>query len=293
MDIRYGTINKSIDVLEIVIKNNMYIPAGDMNRATLFGDPVPGVVKSIFINGVVYNELQDIIIRENGIYTKDEVNYDYEDKVRNIHSKIRLEFGSMHEEFPEQVMSVKYLKGNEKVLELGGNIGRNSMVIAYILKQQNNDNNFVSLECCQHDAKKLEYNRDLNDFKFYVESSALSSRKLIQKGWETLPSDEDIPGWSKINTITWRQLKDKYRIEFDTLVLDCEGAFYYILQDTPEILDNIKTIIMENDYFHEPQHKPWVQNMLKQKGFRLDYQQPLTSHPGLGYITDFYEVWLR
>jgi hypothetical protein len=36
---------------------------------------------------------------------------------------------------------------------------------------------------------------------------------------------------------------------FDTLVLDCEGAFYYILQDTPEILEGIKLLIMENDYF--------------------------------------------
>ena len=288
MDIRYGTRNNSIDVLEIVKKNNMHIPSGDVNRAVLFGDPVPGVVKSIFINGVVYNELQDITIRDNGIYTKEDINYDYEQLARNIHSKIKLEFGSMYEEFPEQVMSVKYLKGNEKVLELGGNIGRNSMVIAHILKQHSNDSNFVSLECCPEDAKKLEYNRDLNGFKFHIEPSALSSRKLIQKGWETMPSDTDVPGWSRINTITWQELKDKYKIDFDTLVLDCEGAFYYILQDTPEILDNIKTILMENDYFLQPDHKPWVQNMLKQKGFRLDYQRALNQH-----LTDFYEVWLR
>ena len=38
-------------------------------------------------------------------------------------------------------MAVRYLTGNEKVLEFGGNIGRNSLVIAHIL-----NNNSVSLE---------------------------------------------------------------------------------------------------------------------------------------------------
>jgi hypothetical protein len=56
-------------------------------------------------------------------------------------------------------------------------------------------------------------------------------------------------GFSWVSTITLEQLKSKYNIEFDTLVLDCEGAFYYILMDMPEILNNINLIIMENDYW--------------------------------------------
>jgi bifunctional polynucleotide phosphatase/kinase len=50
-------------------------------------------------------------------------------------------------------MVVKYLTGNEKVLEIGGNIGRNSLIIAYIL---GNRNNFVTLECDENIAKQLE-----------------------------------------------------------------------------------------------------------------------------------------
>jgi hypothetical protein len=34
-------------------------------------------------------------------------------------------------------MTVKYLTGNEKVLELGANIGRNSLIISYILNCNN------------------------------------------------------------------------------------------------------------------------------------------------------------
>ena len=84
--------------------------------------------------------------------------------------------------------------------------------------------------------------------KFYIESSALSQRKLIQKDWETKPSETLEPNFKWVNTIRLEQLKTKYNIKFDTLVLNCEGAFYYILMGMPEILDNINLTIMENDY---------------------------------------------
>ena len=41
-------------------------------------------------------------------------------------------------------MVVRYLKGNERVLEIGGNIGRNSLVISSILGK--NSENLVVLE---------------------------------------------------------------------------------------------------------------------------------------------------
>jgi hypothetical protein len=83
---------------------------------------------------------------------------------------------------------------------------------------------------------------------FFVENSALSKRPLIQKDWDTIVSDVVLEGYKKVNTITLEELHYKYKIEFDTLILDCEGAFYYILLDMPEILNNIKLIIVENDY---------------------------------------------
>ncbi|NDB84401.1 MAG: hypothetical protein EB127_17110, partial [Alphaproteobacteria bacterium] len=78
-------------------------------------------------------------------------------------------------------------------------------------------------------------------------------------------------------------------IEFDTLVLDCEGAFYYILMDMPEILTNIKTIIMENDY-HDITHKNYIDTVLKENNFYLDYQEA----GGWGCCRDnFFEVWKK
>ena len=77
----------------------------------------------------------------------------------------------MKEELAEQKMVVRYLSGQEKVLEIGGNIGRNSLVIASILE---NSNNLVTLESDVNISKALSQNRDLNNMKFHIESSALS-----------------------------------------------------------------------------------------------------------------------
>jgi FkbM family methyltransferase len=214
-----------------------------------------------------------------------------EERIRNIHRHLRIDFGSFEEELPEQIMSAKFLKGTEKVLEIGGNIGRNSLVISYILSQKNN-NDFVCIETDLENADKLKHNRNMNNLKFHIETSALSSRKLIQKGWNTRPlSDhESIPyDHHIIDTITWKELNRKYNIMFDTLVLDCEGAFYYILLDTPEILDNINLIIVENDYC-DTKKQEYVENKFIENGFTIAYAAP---HPWAKEDKNFYQVWKK
>jgi FkbM family methyltransferase len=183
-------------------------------------------------------------------------------------------------------MAVRYLTGTEKVLEIGGNIGRNSLVIASILE---NKSNLVVLESDPNIANQLTENRDLNHFTFHIERAALSNRRLIQAGWETKPSDILLPGYNWVNTITLAQLNAKYNIDFDTLVLDCEGAFYYILMDTPEILDTIKLIIMENDYT-DITHKHYIDGVMTQHNFYREYVEA----GGWGPCHDrFFEVWKR
>jgi FkbM family methyltransferase len=294
MKILYGiSIYNSIDVTNICLsqltKNNIIrIPNGDHNRANIFTDPLPGIIKKIFI-------LNDDNIREYDIYLKVHINItgttiqttqQIENILANIHSKLNIKHGNFSDELPEQKMSVRYLKGNEKVLEIGGNIGRNSLVIASILQDPTN---LVTLECDINVAKQLIENRDLNNFNFYVEKSALSNRSLIQKGWETIPSDTLIDGYTWVDTITFNNLKMKYNIEFDTLVLDCEGAFYYILMDMPEILNNIKLIIMENDY-GDISKKEYVDEILIKNNFYIDYQESGGWGP---CFNNFFEVWKK
>jgi FkbM family methyltransferase len=316
MKILYGIKDNTIDVTDICYKllmkeNIIKIQFDDNYRANIFTDPCWGVVKTIFImkeNNLTleYDHTNDIYIdtTTNEVYTKDVPNYiksvypdslNCHEKLKNIHSKLKIGYGDFQEEYPEQMMAVRYLTGNEKVLEIGSNIGRNSLVINYILSQKNNDN-FVTLECDNDIANILTYNRNLNNFHFHIENAALSKRKLIQKGWNTICSDVLLDGYKNVNTITYEELNEKYNIPFDTLILDCEGAFYYILMDMPEILNNMNLIIMENDY-HDINHKKYVDDVLIKNNFYIDYVE--SGGSALAYsifphlYDKFFEVWKK
>ena len=293
--ILYGTLEDRRDVTEICLNsltnnNVITIPRGDVNRSRFFSDHLPGIEKRIFIRideiDSEYDQKYIIKININSriIDAKDDRETDR--KIDNIHQRLRIHHGYFHDELPEQKMVVRYFTGNEKVLELGGNIGRNSLIIASIV----NNNNFVTLESDVNSANKLEENRNLNNYTFHVEKSALSKQRLIQSGWTTKVSDVLEDGYFSVNTITLDELNLKYKIDFDTLVLDCEGAFYYILMDTPQILDNVKLIIMENDY-QSIFHKYYVDCVLKKYNFYIDYSEDLVWEGQLR--RNFYQVWKK
>ena len=240
-------------------------------------------------NNIIIYCLIIIIIILIIILTQNKENFESNsiNRLNTIHKQLKIDYGSFEDEYPEQLMVATYLKGTEKVLEIGGNIGRNSLIIGYILSQYNN--NFVSLESDTDISKQLIHNRDLNKMTFYIENSALSKRKLIQKGWDTIVSDDILEGYKSVNIINFQELEKKYNITFDTLVLDCEGAFYYILMDMPEILNNINLILMENDY-NDIMHKNYINDILKQQNFKIDY----TMGGGWGPCKDFFfEVWKK
>ena len=295
MKIKYGIKNNNIDVTDIclkklVIDGIIVIPSGDMVRASYFTDPLKGVLKSIFIeHGETISEYKDyqkiqIEIEKNTI----EEDTNFEKKLEYIHSQLKMVYGNLKEELPEQKMVVRNLTGKEKVLEIGANLGRNTMVISSILAKYNNTD-FVTLESDTEIAKKLNENKELNNLQFHIENAALSKRKLIQRGWNTIPSEVLLKGYSLVNTITLEELKSKYNIVFDTLIMDCEGAFYFILLDMPEILDNITMIIMENDYF-DITKKQYIDNILKKNNFYRDYVEPGGWGPCEAF---FYEVWKK
>ena len=300
MYIKYGIISNNIDVTDICLSklthnNIITIPSDESQRSYYFSDPLYGTLKKIIIINkdsiteyehfytIKINILDNTITKIN--------NNDINNKISDIHSKLKIKYGSLNDELPEQKMVIRYLTGNEKVLEIGGNIGRNSLIISHILETKNASTNinFVSLESDINIANQLRENRDLNNFNFHIESSALSKRKLIQKGWDTIISNTLEEGYQWVNTITLNELNKKYNIVFDTLVLDCEGAFYYILMDMPELLDTIKLIIMENDYTNLS-HKTYIDEVLIKYNFHRDYVEIGGWGP---CYSNFFEVWKK
>jgi FkbM family methyltransferase len=208
------------------------------------------------------------------------------ERLQLIHSKLRLIHGSLLEEFPEQLMTAMFLPEDAKVLELGGNVGRNSCVIASIL---NDSSNLVTMESCPKSAKLLKKNRDFNGLRFHIEVAAISKIPLIQSEWNSMPSTVDVPGFFRVNTMTFDEVQKKYGMEFNTLVADCEGALYNILLDDPEMLRNMKLIIIEND-FRDFQNMLFVHDLFKRYGLELVYNREGGWEPCYHY---FYQVWSR
>jgi len=303
--VEYGIEDKYIDITDIailacIVDNVLQIPASDHDRASIFTDPLQGTLKHIRVtkNGqsTLYTNEQSISIDVSDIDRSkitirpstwyDPTISDPGTRLELIHRNIRFIGGNMRDEYPEQLMAVMFVPKDAKVLELGSNIGRNTLTIATILSDQSN---LVTLECDPNTVITLRKNMDINRYKFHIEDSALSYRKLIQRGWDTIPSEEVLPGYVPVKSITYQELEAKYDIVFDTIVADCEGALYYILSDYPDMLNNIRTIIMENDY-HNINHKITVDNVIKSKGFSRIYVRGGGWGPCFG---NFFEVWQK
>lgn len=294
VSIFYGIMDNRKDVTAICLSqltynNTITIPKGDANRSRFFKDHIFGTEKTVFVimNGSEseYNKSYTIKINLNDSTIRAQSENDVNTKLSAIHDKISLRHGKFKDELPEQKMAMNYLTGSEKVLEIGGNIGRNSLIIASVV----GSDNLITLESDTSIAKQLEENRNNNNFTFKIENSALSKRKLIQRGWNTEPSNVLKEGYIWVNTINYEELKLKYNIQFDTLVLDCEGAFYFILMDMPEILSNIKLIIMENDYSNIS-HKKYIDSILRENNFTNNYIE--AGGCGCCYRM-FFEVWTK
>ena len=292
MKILYGTVQKYVDVTSTINQTiDVIIPSGDVNRNRLFGilDPLPGILKEVVINDIVYIHVIELKVNVKNNSVEVLTSHDLlaaTTKLHQIHKTLELSYGNFLEEYPEQIMAVTYIQPDNCVLEIGGNVGRNSLVIAKLLNDQTN---LVTLESDTFIASQLTHNRDKNKLTFNIENSALSARKLIQLGWDTIPSDILLPGYKHVSNISFDELEKKYNKTFDTLVADCEGALYYILQDFTTMLTNINIIIMENDY-RDINQKNKVDEIIKSNGFERAYYESGGWGPCYNF---FFEVWKK
>lgn len=294
--IAYGADGFYRDITDIAlnkcVKNGiLFIPAEDSNRDILFGDPIYGTVKHIKIlysnKCKIYSEKENILLDVTNTQKLKESPYT---KLAKIHFNLAFLHGSLRDEYPEQIMLSMFLQPENIVLEFGSNIGRATVVAASLLEKSEN---LVTLECDSISYKKLLHNRDINELKFSVENAALSYKPLLLSANDcigfTVEGNETVPGYEKINTITFEELEAKHSLKFDTFVIDCEGAFYYIVKENPHILKNINLIIMENDY-KIIEHKKELDDILRNAGLVRVYVEGCKWKP---CAENFYEVWKR
>jgi FkbM family methyltransferase len=291
IQVLYGINNSYSDITDLVrelcIHNGLLeIPAGNGACDELFGDPLPNVLKHIKLTyqGVttIFTADQPIILNEaeTGGDTPPE------DRLDAIHKRLKFKGGDIRDTYPNQLMVVMFLQPHNKVIELGAGIGRTTLTIASLL---NNSASVVAMECNAESYLTLCENRDANGLAFKVENAALSGRATYQKDWHTYPEGVQPPGAMRVPTTDWASLKAKYPMAFDTIVVDCEGALYYILQEYPDLLTNIKLVIVENNY-SAADHLSYVDHVLFDNKFKCIFSKA----GGWGPCTKrFYEVWAK
>lgn len=295
MIFEYGEAGHYVDVTDLVEihfsnEEEYFIPSADDRRAKIFGDHLLGTPKKIKVTDGetvgYYDNEEPILIKRNLPLCK----FSPKQILSEIHSRIICHGGSITEEYPEQLLTSVFIKPTDKVLELGANIGRNTLLISSILEDSSN---LVTLETMPSIAKTLELNKKSNNFNFHIENSAISTYKVIQSGWDSFVLEEGMgtpTGFVEINTITFPQILEKYQINFNVLVADCEGALFYILNQEPNFLANIETIIVENDY-DSTAKKENIDEVYRKNGFVCVLKRPLNFRGEIR--NDFYAVWRK
>lgn len=220
-------------------------------------------------------------------------------RLDRLQKRLSLQGGCFDEEIIEQQMSMLFLQPQDHVVELGGNIGRNSMILAGLLEDSSK---MVVFESLQEESEFLRKNRDQNGFQFHVSSHALSDTPLMQQNWVTLPAPSDgqplPPHCQLVPTMTfheYEQVLTQHQIRPTVLVADCEGALGPILESYPQFFHpSLRCVLLEND-FADKKQKQKVHERLESLGFRIVYQVGIQqdTEGGWGHVDDFWVAYLR
>ena len=218
-----------------------------------------------------------------------------DDKLDAIHKKYSfISEDEWNQEMAEQRLSVEYLQGNEVCLEIGACIGRNTIVISECL----NKNGFVySIESNPRIFNRLEKSiRDSKRVNIIISNKPISSKRMMVNGWSSITLDPEgkvLDGWTEVQTQTLNQVKQQCRISnFNTLLLNCEGAFYHIIKDYKDIMDGVTKVFIEND-FSVKEHADYVHNVFSFLGFKVAKSVPLKGGPDFPCKDYFWQVWIK
>jgi hypothetical protein len=152
------------------------------------------------------------------------------------------------EEIPERLAVVRHLNPQSKVLEIGANKGGVSATIASVL---DDSKNLVSVEPIQSTCEGL---KDVGlkigkPFRIFCGVLRGESAEYITCDGEKNSFATCVTS-SKETTetinLTFKEIEELFSIQFDTVVIDCEGCYTHFLQDIVQN-ENIKQIQIEWD----------------------------------------------
>jgi FkbM family methyltransferase len=142
----------------------------------------------------------------------------------------------------------KYINKNATILELGGCIGVVSNKINSLII---NKKNHIVLEPNIHICNFLLQNKKLNNSFFEVENTIISKNESVDFFvyedvlWSSVYVRDNILNKKiSIKTTSVENLKNKYKLIFDTLVMDIEGGELDLLTDN-SFINNFKSMFIE------------------------------------------------
>jgi FkbM family methyltransferase len=167
----------------------------------------------------------------------------------------------------EQDLAQKYILENDIVLELGARYGSVSCIINSKL---NNKKNQVVVEPDDRVWNALEQNKINNNCEFNIVKGFISNKKLdltnlnvcIDGYGATFIENEN----TKIPSYSLDEIINKYNLNFNVLVADCEGFLEVFFDENPNFYDNLRMIIFEADYPEKCNYDK-IKNKLKEKNF--------------------------
>lgn len=170
-------------------------------------------------------------------------------------------------ERPEQDLAKYFIMENDVVFELGARYGSVSCAINSKLACKTNQ---VVVEPDDRVWDALERNRETNHCEFHIIKGFVSNEKLALTNL-----DECFGGYgatyvvqddSQIPTYTMADIGEKYNLNFNVLVADCEGFLERFFDENPNFYDGLRLIMFEADYVEKCNYTK-IRDALQQRGF--------------------------
>ena len=173
---------------------------------------------------------------------------------------------------PNKIQQI-YILQDDIVLELGARYGSVSCIINSKL---NNKNNQVVVEPDDRVWDALEKNKINNNCEFNIVKGFISNKKL------DLTNLDDYYGYgatfiendnTKIPSYSLEEIINKYNLNFNVLVADCEGFLEVFFDENPNFYKNLRLIIFEADYAEKCNY-----NKIKKKLRKNNFKKLLEGH---------------
>lgn len=184
---------------------------------------------------------------------KTNINYQYAGSKPNFDEiKIYNEHGNLIDikkiEHREQYLAKKYILPTDSVLELGARYGSVSVVVNKIIT---NKSNHIVVEPDSRVWSALEFNKKKNKCKFKIFKGLIGKHKYSltnKEPWDGYATTMEPDSESDIESITLENLLNRYPINPNVLIVDCEGCFEIFVDENINFIKDLRLIMYEVDY---------------------------------------------